>query len=97
MHRKIKAGQITVKRKKGIKKKTYVKSVKLAQSFLVPPPTLGIGLSIMGKIGGREGLIWGKGRGQFLSLRVAYIPNLRLLQSLKPLKSEIKFKSPPPT
>ena len=40
---------------------------------------LGIGLSMLGGIE-RGGFGWG---GPFLSLRVAYIPNLSLLQTLK--------------
>ena len=60
----------------------------LSQKFLVPPPLpYIIGLSKVGWIG-RGGV---RMRVPFLGFHVAYIPNLRLLQSLEPFEKGIKI------
>ena len=61
----------------------------LSQTFLVPRLPYGMGLSKVGWIG-RGGL--GVGMGvSFLGFRVAYIPNLSLLQSLEPFETGSKI------
>ena len=59
---------------------------------MVPPLPYSIGLSKVGWIG-RGGVGMGV---PFLGFRVAYIPNLSLLQSLDPFEKGSKIQVPPP-